>query len=152
MDNARALTGARYGVIATESDAGTIRDFVTSGFTPEEREEMAAWSDGPRLFAHFRDLQAPLRLANLPDDVRKLGFSSSLMRSETLQCTPMRHRDVYVGNFFIAEKEGGREFTDSDEEVLVLYASQAAAIANARTHHNERRARADLRPWWKRRR
>ncbi len=145
VDNARALTGARYGVIATGGDAGRIQEFVTSGFTPEEREEMAAWSDGPRLFAHFRDLQAPLRLANLPEYVRKLGFSSSLMRSQTLQCTPMRHRNVYVGNFFLAEKEGRREFTDGDEEVLVLFASQAAAaIANARAHRDERRARADL--------
>ncbi|MCY3965492.1 MAG: response regulator [Acidobacteria bacterium] len=145
VDNARALTGARYGVIGTEGDAGMIQDFVTSGFTPEEREEMAAWSDGPRLFAHFRDLQAPLRLANLPEYVRKLGFSTSLMRSQTLQCTPLRHRNEYVGNFFLAEKEGGREFTDGDEEVLVLFASQAAsAIANARAHRDERRARADL--------
>ena len=42
-------------------------------------------------------------------------------------------------------KEGGPEFTSEDEEVLVLFASQAAtAIANARTHRAEQRARADL--------
>ena len=57
----------------------------------------------------------------------------------------MRHRDVHVGDFFLAEKEGGREFTADDEEILVLFASQAAtAIANARAHRDERRARADL--------
>ncbi|MCY3971631.1 MAG: GAF domain-containing protein [Acidobacteria bacterium] len=154
VDNARALTGARYGVIATEGDTGMIQDFVTSGFTPEEREEMAAWSEGPRLFAHFRDLQAPLRLANLPEYVRKLGFSTSLMRSQTLQCTPMRHRNVYVGSFFLAEKEGAPEFTDGDEEVLVLFASQAAAaIANARARTGTRGGPGRIwRPWWKRRR
>ena len=43
------------------------------------------------------------------------------------------------------EKAGGAEFTDDDEEVLVLFASQAAiAIANARAHRDEQRARADL--------
>ena len=47
--------------------------------------------------------------------------------------------------FFLAEKADGGEFTDDDEEVLTLFASQAAAaIANARAHRNERRARADL--------
>ena len=57
----------------------------------------------------------------------------------------MRHRGVHVGDFFLGEKEGGREFTADDEEVLVLFASQAAnAIANARAHRDERRARADL--------
>ena len=145
VESARALTGARYGVITTQTEDGRIQDFVTSGFTPEEQAEMTAWSDGPRLFAHFRDLRAPLRLANLPDYVRELGFSSDLMRSQTLQCTPLVHRNVYVGSFFLAEKKGGREFTKSDEEVLVLFASQAAtAIANASTHRDEQRARADL--------
>ena len=57
----------------------------------------------------------------------------------------MRHQGVLVGHFFLAEEESGREFTAEDEEVLVLFASQAAtAIANARTHRDERRARADL--------
>ena len=106
---------------------------------------MAAWADGPRLFAHFRDLPEPLRVADLPAYVRELGFSTELIVSKTMQCTPMRHRDVHVGNFFLGEKEGGPEFTSADEEVLVLFASQAAtAIANARTHRAERRARADL--------
>ena len=37
------------------------------------------------------------------------------------------------------------EFSQADEETLVMFASQAAlVIANARTHREERRARADL--------
>jgi DNA-binding response OmpR family regulator/signal transduction histidine kinase len=145
VDSARVLTGARYGVILTEDGTGRIQDLVTSGFTPEEQEEIVSWSDGPKLAAHFRDLEGPLRLANLPEYVRELGLSAHLMRSKTLQCTPMLHRDAYVGSFFLAEKEAGHEFTKSDEEVLVLFASQAAtAIANARAHRDEQRARADL--------
>ena len=145
VDSARALTGARYGVIATVDDAGDPQDFVTAGLTPGQHAEMAAWPDGRRLFAHFRDLREPLRVADLPAYVRKLGFSSELMVSEAMQCTPLRHRDVHVGNFFLGEKKRGQEFTSADEEVLVLFASQAAtAIANARTYRDERRARADL--------
>ena len=145
VESARALTGARYGVITTIDESGQLQDFVTSGFTPGEHQQLAAWSDGPRLFAHLRDLPGVLRLRDLPGYVRSLGFSSDLMRSKTFQGTPMRHRDVAVGNFFLAEKEGGLEFTSEDEEVLVLFASQAAtAIANARTHRDEQRARANL--------
>ena len=56
---------------------------------------------------------------------------------------PMRHRDVQVGNFFLGEKEGGRELTGEDEELLVLFASQAAtAITNARTHRASQAGRA----------
>ena len=145
VDSARALTGARYGVIVTVDGADRIEEFVTSGFTPAEEEEMVAWTDGLRLFAHFRGLAAPIRVGDLPAYVRALGFSSDLMRSRTMQGTPLRHRDTNVGNFFLAEKEGGREFTEADEEVLTLFAAPAAtAIANARAHREERRARADL--------
>ena len=145
VDSARALTGARYGVIATVDAAGRIEDFVTSGFTPAEKDEMVAWPDGPQLFEYLRGLAGPIRVADLPAYVRALGFSPDLMRSKTMQGVPLRHRDVNVGNFFIAEKEGGQEFTNADEEVLTLFAAQAAtAIANARAHREERRARADL--------
>ncbi len=144
-DSARALTRARLGAIVTIDDAGRVEEFVTSGFTPDEKDEMAGWPDGPQLFTHFRDLAAPLRLSDFPAYVRALGFSSELMSSKTMQSVPMRHRDVSVGNFFVAEKEGGQEFTSADEEVVTLFASQAAAaIANARAHRAEQRARADL--------
>ena len=145
VESARALTGARYGVITTIGDSGQVQDFVTSGFTPEEHRRLAEWPDGPLLFEHFRDLEGALRLRDLPGYVRSLGYSPDLMRSKTFQGTPMRHRGVAVGNFFLAGKEGGREFTSDDEEILLMFAAQAAtAVANARTFRDEHRARADL--------
>ena len=149
VESARALTGARYGCITTIDENGEPRDFVTSGITPEEHRQMAAWADGPQLFEHLRDLPGPLTLGGIRDYVSSLGFSTDLLPSgtlqQTLQATPMRHRGVHVGNFFLADKAGGQEFTKEDEEVLVLFASQAAtAVANARTYRREQRARADL--------
>ena len=145
VKSARALTGARYGAIATIDDAGVPQDFVTSGFTAEEHRKLVEWPDGPRLFEYFRDLPGPLRLADVPDYVRSLGFSTERLPSKTFQGTPMRHRGLHVGNFYLVEKEGGEPFTDEDEEVLVLFASQAAtAIANARTYRAEQRAHAGL--------
>ena len=56
----------------------------------------------------------------------------------------MRHRGAHEENFFVGDKEGGEGFTDEDEELMVLFASQAAgAIANARAHREERRAYSD---------
>ena len=145
VESARALTGARYGAIATIDEAGAAQDFVTSGFTAKEHRKLVEWPDGPRLFEYFRDLPGPLRLADVPAYVRSLGFSPDRLPSKTFQGTPMRHRGVHVGNFYLVEKEGGEGFTDEDEEVLVLFVSQAAtAIANARTYRAEQRARARL--------
>ncbi len=145
VESARALTGARFGAIATIDEAGAPQDFVTSGFTEAEHRAMVEWSDGPRLFEYFRDLEGPLRIADVPAYVQALGFPIDRLPSKTFQGTPMRHRGVHVGNFYLVEKEGGEAFTDEDEEILVLFASQAAtAIANARTYRAEQRARSDL--------
>ena len=146
VESARALTGARYGAIATIDEAGAPQDFVTSGFTADEHRHIVEWPDGPRLFEFFRDLPGPLRIPDVPAYVRALGFSpDDRLPSKTFQGTPMRHLGVHVGNFYLVEKAGGEAFTDEDEEILVLFAAQAAtAIANARTYRAERRARADL--------
>ena len=145
VESARALTGARYGAITTIDEAARPRDFVTSGFSDEEHRRLMEWPEGPRLFEHIRDLSGALRLADMSAFVRSLGFSSELMPAKPFQGTPMRCRGVHVGNFYLLEKDGGEEFTREDEEVLLLFASQAAtAIANARTYRDEQRARADL--------
>ena len=145
VESARALTGARVGVITTFDERGEVRDFVTSGLAPEERRAVVEWPDGPRVFEHLRDLPGPLRVADLPGYLRSLGCSPSPGGSKTLQGTPMRHRGERFGAFFLADKEDGAAFTAEDEEILVLFASQAAAaIANARAYREVERARADL--------
>ena len=145
VEGARALTGARYGAITTIDERGEPQDFVTSGLTEDKHRRIVEWAEGPRLFEYFRDLPGPLRLADVPAYVCSLGFSPDRLPSGTFQGTPMRYRGVHVGNFYLVEKEGGEEFTSEDEEVLVLFAAQAAtAIANARTFRDEQRARADL--------
>ena len=145
VDSARALTGARSGVITTVDEMGRPRRFVTSGLTPDEHRQLEGWDDGRHLFEHLRNLPLPLRLGGFPDYVRSLGLSPPVMPCNTVQGTPIRHRGVHVGSLFLTEKEGGAEFTREDEEVLVLFASQAAAaIANARAYREERRARANL--------
>ncbi len=144
-DSARTLTRARYSLIVTIDESGEAREFVTSGLTPDEHRELAEWPDGPQLFAYLRDLPGPFRLADLPDWFRVRGYSDELVREKTLQGTAMRHRGVQVGNFFLAGKEDAPEFSAADEEMLELFASQAAAaIVNARAHQQEQRARADL--------
>ena len=142
VDSARALIGARCGVIATIGEDGQAQDFVSSGITPEEHRQLEAWPDGPRLFEHLRELRTPLRLRDLPSYARSLGFSSELMLTTTILGTSIRNQDASVGNFFLGDKEGGSEFTSGDEEVLVLFASQGRprrSSTPARTAASSRR-------------
>ena len=147
VDSARALTGARFGCIAILDETGQPNIFVSSGLSREEHRRLEKCPDRSRLFQHFRDIQGAIRLSDAPSYLRTRGFPPERLPSgmRTLQGTPMSYRGEYLGNFFLGEKEAGEAFTSEDEEVLVLFASQAAtAIANARTHRAEQRARADL--------
>ena len=145
VESARGLTGASRGAVVIVDATGAPQDYVLSGLTEEQEREAAAWSGHARLYAHLRELPGPLRVADLPGYYRSLGIEPARAPYRTLLGTPMRHRGADVGSFFLAGKAGDDEFTDEDEEVLVLFAAQAAAaVVNARTHRGERQTRADL--------
>ena len=145
VDSARALTGARLGAIVIVDEAGKPTAYHFSGLAPGEEPRLLAWPDNARFLEHMRGLPGPLRLADLAGYVVGLGMAPTAALSRTFQGMPMRHGGVDAGIFFLAEKADGREFDDSDEAVLSVFAAQAAAaVANARAHRAERRARADL--------
>ncbi|MCY4573604.1 MAG: ATP-binding protein [Gemmatimonadetes bacterium] len=144
-DSARVLTGAGCSGIATVDGSGQLEDFVTSGLSAGERERLLALSYGPELWEYLRELPGPFRVGNLPAHLSSVGLPEDHTLVRSFLGTPIRHRGVHVGNFYLGDKESGQEFTTADEEILVLFASHAgAAIANARTHRDEQRARADL--------
>ena len=145
IDSACALTGASVGIIATVDETGAPADFYFSGVASEKHREFLAWPGGASLFEHFRVLEAPVRHANSTEYCRSLGLEPPPIPDTAFQYTPMLHGGVNVGNFFLYEKVGGGEFTEADEELLMVFASQAAvSVANARAHRSERRARANV--------
>ena len=133
---AAELTGARYaalGVIDREGEG--LERFVAHGVTAEER---AAIGDPPRgrgiLGVLIREAR-PLRLADLTADPRAAGFPPRHPPMRTFLGVPILLRGVAFGNLYLAEKEGGAEFTRDDEELVTLLAAQAAvAVENARLY------------------
>ena len=146
VDSARALTGARCGVIATLDEDGELMDVASSGFAAEEEPAAAGLPpDTQALFADLGGLEAPLSLPDLPDHARPLGLPSDPVPCRAFLGAPMRHRGELAGVVFLAGKDDRTEFTGEDADVLVLFASQAAAaIANARAQRAEQRARANF--------
>ena len=145
LASARELTGAQLGVITTVDEQGNVQEFLMDGFSDEQRRLMVEWPHGGQFFEHLRQLTAPLRVASLPEYLRALGLPPMSWGSTTLQGTPIQHQGERLGFFFLGDKQNGQEFGSEDEELLILFASQAAAaISNARTHTAVDRARADL--------
>ena len=150
LDSARSLTGARYGVITLLGESGGVGDSLSSGMTAEEANELWTLPYGQRMFEYLGAIPGPLRVKDLLGHFRDAGlpeFGSSLQVGQRVPflASPISHRGERVGNIFLAVKEFKEEFTRNDEEILVMFASQAAmVIANARRYRDERRARADL--------
>ncbi len=150
LDSARSLTGARHGVMTLLDDDGMLRDFLSSGLSGEESEQLWLMPEGLRIFQSLTEISEPLRLPDLVEHVRGLGFADFTIPMTVgpvyrFLAAPMFHRGVRVGHVFVGDREDGEEFTQADEETLVMFASQAAlVIANARAYREERQTRADL--------
>ena len=145
IDGARSLTGARYGALVAFDDSGGIETLMTSGITPEERPRFGDLPKGLGLLQYLNEIEGPLRLADIGTHPRSVGFPEGHPPMKTFLGTPVVHLGERLGNIYLTEKEGGREFSLEDEETLVMFASQAGmAIVNARRYSDEHRARADL--------
>ena len=147
VDGARALTASRYGAITVLGDSGQIPDFIGSGLTPEERQGLRDMPGGLGFLEYLSGLEEPLRVSNIDSHLKALDMPDFLpgISVTSVLVAPILHRGVGFGTIYLAHGPDGREFSQEDEETLVLFASQAAmAIANARRHREERRARADL--------
>ena len=149
LDSARTVTGALYGVMTLHDDGGRVQDFLSSGMTSEEAGQLWDMPGHWQLYDYLGSISQPLRLPDILSHIRSQGLpefpppqGGPVM---PFLGSPMLHRGQRVGNFFLAGKEREEEFTQEDEETLVMFASQAAlVISNASRHREERRARADL--------
>ena len=147
VDSARILTGSRYGAITVLGEPGQKPDFIVSGMTPEEHQGLWEMPQGLGFFEYLSGMETPLRVSDIAGHLRELGmpeFSPPVSASSAL-VAPMRHQGVGVGTIYLGRVVEGQDFTQEDEETLVMFASQAAlVIANARRHREEQRAKADL--------
>ena len=130
------LTGARYAALGVIDRSGSgLERFLTTGI---DAEAQAAIGDLPRgrgiLGVLIRDA-APLRLEDLNEDPRAVGFPPNHPPMRTFLGVPILLRGVAYGNLYLTEKAGGEAFTEEDEELVTLLAAQAAvAIENARLY------------------
>ena len=146
VDSARALTGARFGIIVTVDGSGEVEVFLTSGITPEDHDRLQEMPGRWELFSHFGQLPGPLRLEDFPSYASALDLPEfNLLPVGAFLSAPIRHGGGNIGYIHLAQDRDGPEFSRTDEETLVLFAAQAAlVIANARRYREEQRARADL--------
>ena len=145
-ETAATLTGARYAALGVLDPSGQrLERFLTTGIDETERAAIGALPTGRGILGALIEDAAPLRLHRLADDSRSVGFPSGHPPMTTFLGVPIALRGVAYGNLYLTEKAGGVDFTDDDEEAVVMLGSQAAvAIENARLYQSATRWSAQL--------
>ena len=113
VEGARSLTDARYGAVGVFDDSGRVRQFITSGMIPEERQLLGSLPQGLGILGYLNEIREPLRLADLTGHARSVGFPENHPPMKTFLGAPIRHLGEPVGNIYLTEKEGG-EFSEED--------------------------------------
>jgi signal transduction histidine kinase len=135
---AAEVTGAKYAALGVIDRTGSgLERFVTHGIDHATRAEIGEDPHGRGILGVLiRDAQ-PLRLRDLAEDPRSVGFPPGHPAMHTFVGVPILLRGVAYGNLYLTEKADGAEFTDADEEILSLLAAQAGvAIENARLYES----------------
>lgn len=133
---AAELTQARYAAIGVLDKSGTtLERFITHGIDEPTRALIGDYPRGRGILGALIKDARPLRLSNLGEDPRAVGVPPGHPPMKSFLGVPVMLRGVAYGNLYLTEKAGGEDFTEEDEEVTVLLASQAAvAIDNARLY------------------
>ena len=131
---ARDLVQARYAALGVLGPDGGLEQFIHVGVDDETVARIGHLPEGKGLLGALIDDPRPIRLANLADDPRSVGFPEGHPAMSCFLGVPIRIRDEVYGNLYLTEREGG-PFTAEDEElVAALAATAASAIDNARLY------------------
>lgn len=146
LDSARELTGARYAALGVlgESRAELSR-FITSGIEEATHAQIGALPRGRGVLGELISHPAPLRLKEVGSHPRSYGFPPGHPPMSSFLGVPILIDGQPYGNLYLTEKRGDDEFTEDDEQSVIVLAELAGvAIDHANRYTGARRRRDEL--------
>src|SRR6202165_353230 len=143
VDLAAEVTDARDGALGVIGESGDLVDFITTGISAKERRAIGGLPPVPRILELLIGEHRSIRIANIALHPKSVGFPSHHPPMGSFLGAPVQAMGKMYGNIYLTEKRSAPEFSEEDEESLVILATQAGvAIANAtlyaQTHQRER--------------
>ena len=141
VETAAELTGARYAALGVIDKAGqSVERFLTTGVDAATHEAIGELPRGRGILGVLIREARTLRLHDLTEDPRSVGFPRNHPPMRTFLGVPIVLRGVAYGNLYLTEKAGGGDFTEEDADLTQLLAAQAAvSIENARLYESSTR-------------
>jgi signal transduction histidine kinase len=143
VEAARELSAARFGAVGIVGPDDGFTDLIVDGLSDAETERIGEHPHGIGLLGELIKQPRPLRVARIADDPSAHGFPPHHPTMTTFLGVPVFVHARVFGILYVAEKQTGVEFTDSDERALsALGAAAGVAIENARLYaRSQRRGR-----------
>lgn len=127
---------ARYAALGVVDEEGDLIQFIPIGMTEDEIARLAHPPIGRGLLGAMRDERLPVRIPEICEDPRSVGFPPNHPEMHSFLGVPILQGDRLLGQIYLTDKIGYHEFTEQDERVLETLAAYAAvAIANARLYN-----------------
>jgi signal transduction histidine kinase len=143
VEAACSLVGAKYGALGVIGPDKLLTEFITHGISPEVHAQIGDLPHGRGVLGLLIADPRPVRMPDITEHPQSYGFPPNHPPMHSFLGVPLRTRDQVFGNLYLAEKQGAKEFTEDDEEIVVALAAAAGvAIENARlyelAHRRER--------------
>jgi len=134
------VTKARYGALGVLGTEQRISEFHTTGVSQEQRNAIGHIPVGRGVLRALIEDAKPLRLHDIRDDPRSVGFPPNHPPMQPFLGAPVKARGQVFGNIYLTREPGASDFSPEDEEALLVLASQAGvAVENARLYDETRR-------------
>lgn len=143
VEAACELVHARYGALAVIAPGGGLEEFIHVGIDDDTVARIGHLPEGKGLLGALIDDPRPIRLHQIADDPRSVGFPPHHPAMSSFLGVPIRVRGEVFGNRYLTGHE--RAVSAEDEElVAALAATAGVAIENARLFDEARRRQAWL--------
>jgi len=137
---ARQLVSARYAALGIPDANGGLSEFLTSGLDEAQIAQMEHLPEGLGLLGALMHSTKPIRVARIADDPRSAGFCKNHPVMTSFLGVPVISKGVLLGTLYLTDKIGAAEFSEDDEQLVVMLAAHAAiAIENARLYQQVQR-------------
>lgn len=140
-EHSARLLGARYAAIGVlNREATGLAAFHTFGIDETARARIGDLPRGHGILGFLIREPRVLRLPDLARHPASFGFPPNHPTMKSFLGAPIVGRRGVFGNIYLTEKIDAEGFTEEDEGLIVLLASQAAAaVDNARLHEESAR-------------
>ena len=144
-DLSRELVSAKYSALGILGDDGSLVQFITSGISQADQDRIGDRPQGKGILSLVLQEGQPLRLPDLNQHPDAIGFPANHPPMRSFLGVPIIFNGVVLGNLYLTDKNDADNFSDDDENIVTLFAAQAAvAIENARLFESEIRRSAQL--------